>query len=175
MSARLWTLGHSRRSIDELIALLQAYGIELVVDVRASPQSRRNPQFNRQALEAALPAGGIGYEWLGLELGGRRALANPESPHKALRNRPLRNFADHMDTPAFQEAIRHVLELAKDRRVALMCSEVHWWRCHRSLIADWLAAGGAEVQHIEDKDKSQPHHIAPAARVAQGRVFYDRT
>src|SRR5689334_2724993 len=133
---RIWTVGHSTRSGDEFIEILRAQAIEVLVDVRTYPGSRRYPQFNRAALAESLAAVGIRYLHEP-RLGGRRR-ARPDSHNTAWRNEQFRGYADHMETDEFKNGVRALLELAANARVAVMCAEAVWWRCHRSLIADYL-------------------------------------
>lgn len=170
----IWTIGHSTRTIEELIGPLQAHGLELVADVRSFPTSARHPQFNRDHLAAALPRAGLSYRWLGKKLGGYRKKSRADSPHSALRSPGFRHYADYMETEEFLEGIRELLELAEEKRVACLCAERLWWRCHRSLISDYLTAVcGAEVIHIHDEKKTEPHRLHSVARLAEGRLVYD--
>jgi uncharacterized protein (DUF488 family) len=171
---RLWTIGHSTRGVEELIAALRAHQIGVLCDVRSFPSSARYPQFNREPLETNLREAGISYTQLGKALGGYRKKTRPDSPHTALRSAGFRNYADHMESAEFAEGIEELLKLAEDKRVALMCAERLWWRCHRSLISDYLAGlRGVEVIHILDEKKTEPHRLHRTARVAEGRLVYD--
>jgi uncharacterized protein (DUF488 family) len=167
---RIWTVGHSTRSGDEFIEILRAQGIEVLVDVRTYPGSRRYPQFNRAALAESLAAVGIRYLHEP-SLGGRRR-ARPDSHNTAWRNEQFRGYADHMETDEFKNGVRALLELAANARVAVMCAEAVWWRCHRSLIADYLKAEGHEVVHILDEKKTEEHPFTAAASVINGRLSY---
>lgn len=170
----LWTIGHSTRTLDELIAALRAHRIEVLADVRSFPTSARYPQFNRAHLSAELPRVGISYCWLGKVLGGYRKQTRPDSPHTALRSEGFRNYADHMEREEFRQGIKKLLPLAAKQRVAYMCAERLWWRCHRSLLSDYLAVlCDVEVVHILDEKKSEPHRLHRTARVAQGQLVYD--
>ena len=164
------TIGHSTRSIEEFIDLLQAHGVTLVVDVRTVPRSRRNPQFNRDALPQSLSAVEIGYRHMA-GLGGLRRPA-PDSPNTGWRNDSFRGYADYMQTPEFEEQLRALLELAPQERLALMCAEAVPWRCHRSLIADALVVRGWSVEHILSATRRQPHTLTPWARVDGTRIAY---
>jgi uncharacterized protein (DUF488 family) len=155
--SRLWTIGHSTRSLDEFLALLGANAIERVVDVRRYPGSRKYPHFNSEKLGAALEAAGIGYTPMP-ELGGRRT-PRPDSPHTEWRNEAFRGYADYMDTPAFAAAAAELARIAERERVAIMCSEAVWWRCHRSMIADWFTAHGWLVMHITSTAAPKPHPV----------------
>jgi uncharacterized protein (DUF488 family) len=166
----VWTVGHSDRSAADLISLLRAHGIELVADVRRYPGSRRNPQFGSEALRSALSEAGMAYVALPA-LGGRRR-ARPGSPNQGLKSAQFRGFADYMATPEFAAALEALLATAAARRTAIMCAEALPWRCHRSLIADALAARGVEVLHILGAGPPRPHALSPAARVSGGAVTY---
>jgi len=166
----VWTVGHSTRSIDELVDVLRAYDIELLVDVRRFPGSRRLPQFNRPTLEPALASHHIYYCWLE-SLGGRRR-ANASSVNVAWRNDSFRAYADYTATEEFASGLFELLMLARGLRTTLMCAEVLWWRCHRRIIADVLTSLGATVVHIRDAAESEVHHLAAPARVVGGELVY---
>ena len=168
---RIFTVGHSTRSLEELVSILQAHGIGLLVDVRRFPASRRHPHFGRESLETALPEAEIEYLWLA-DLGGRRSRAK-DSPHTAWRVTGFAAYADHMDTEAFDSALRALLEQAAERPTAVMCAEALPHRCHRRLIADRLTAQGHEVVHLLDEKRTQPHQLPDFARTEKGRVIYD--
>ena len=170
MAFTVWTVGHSTRSIDELVGVLRAYDIELLADVRRFPGSRRLPQFNRPALESSLPAEGIGYCWLG-SLGGRRR-GEPHSLNVAWRNEAYRGYADYIATEEFASGLFELLMLARGLRTAIMCAELLWWRCHRRIIADVLTSLGAAVVHIRDASDSEVHRLASPARVVNGQLVY---
>ena len=145
---RIYTVGHGARSLEEFIGLLRAAGIGVLCDVRRYPGSRRHPQFGREALAEALADAGISYEWHGEALGGRRS-RREDSRHTALHNAAFGGYADHMDTTQFRAALTALVERAESsERLAVMCAETLWWRCHRSLIADALTMRGAEVVHL---------------------------
>jgi uncharacterized protein (DUF488 family) len=168
---RIWTIGHSTRTIDEFISLLQANQIRSLADVRSLPGSRRYPQFNQETLAGSLSKAGIRYEHFP-ELGGRRK-AKPESTNTAWRNASFRGYADYMETEEFQKGVKRLLDFAADAGpTAIMCAEAVWWRCHRSLISDYLKARGIEVMHILDANKSQPHPYTSAAKVVNGKLSY---
>jgi uncharacterized protein (DUF488 family) len=163
-------MGHSVRPLDEFIAVLAAYDIELVADVRRFPGSRRLPQYTAPALEESLAARGIAYRWLP-ELGGRRR-PEPDSPNDAWRHPAFRGYADYLATEEFAGGLFELLMLAEGLRTVIVCAEVLWWRCHRRLIADVLVSLGVEVVHIRDEHSAEPHRIAPPARVVRGRLTY---
>jgi uncharacterized protein (DUF488 family) len=168
---RIWTIGHSTRTIEEFISLLKGNDIKLLVDVRSLPGSKRYPQFNKEALSDSLNKAGIRYERFP-ELGGRRK-AKPESKNTAWRNASFRGYADHMETDEFRKGIERLLDLtAKAGPAAIMCAEAVWWRCHRSLISDYLKACGIEVMHILDAHKIEPHPYTSAARIVDGKLSY---
>lgn len=166
----LWTVGHSTRTLDEFIEILRHYRIEILVDVRHFPGSRRLPHFNKDELRDALAANGIRYEHL-VALGGRRP-AKPDSRNVAWRNASFRGYADYMETPAFHDGVERLLQLASRGRTAIMCSEAVWWRCHRSMIADFLKATGVRVFHILSMTKVQEHPFTSAARIVDGQLSY---
>jgi uncharacterized protein (DUF488 family) len=169
-STIIWTVGHSNRSLDEFLALLGAFEIQVLADVRRFPGSRKHPHFNQDALSASLAASGIAYEFFP-ELGGRRK-PRPDSPNSAWRNDAFRAYADYMETNEFLTGIERLYSLAENRRVAIMCSEALWWRCHRSLIADYLKVRGVEIQHIMTVATSKEHPYTSAARIVDGRLSY---
>lgn len=167
---KIWTVGHSTRSAEEFDAILQAHNIEVLVDVRTYPASRRYPHFNRATLAERLALLKIKYKHEP-RLGGRRR-ARPDSHNTAWRNEQFRGYADHMETEEFKNGVRELLELATNARVAFMCAEAVWWRCHRSLIADYLKADGHEVIHILDAKKTEEHPFTSAARIVDGKLSY---
>jgi uncharacterized protein (DUF488 family) len=169
--AVLYTIGHSTRTIEELVAALAAHQVQTLVDIRAFPMSRRLPQFNRDSLEQTIPAAGIQYAWM-KELGGYRKKVLAESQNIALRNQSFRNYADYMLTPGFDRAISEMLALAESSRTAYMCAERPYFRCHRMLVSDWLVAHGHEVLHIDATGPVRPHTLMAEARVIDGRLIY---
>jgi uncharacterized protein (DUF488 family) len=172
----VFTVGHGTRTLEELVALLRAAEVKLLVDVRRFPGSRRHPHFAREALEASLPALGVEYDWRGEELGGRRSRKKDgTSRHPAWRNDAFGAYADYMDTPAFRDALERLEAGARDGvRLAVMCAETLWWRCHRRLIADALALRGAEVVHLIQPGSSAPHPGNEWARLGDdGYPVYD--
>jgi uncharacterized protein (DUF488 family) len=169
--AALYTIGHSTRTLEELIAALQTHQIETLVDIRAFPMSRRLPQFNRDALEKTLPEAGIRYVWM-KALGGYRKKLLEESPHVALRNDSFRNYADYMLTVEFEQATAELIRLAESSRTAYMCAERVYFRCHRMLVSDWLVAHGHEVLHIDGTGPVKAHVLMAEARMVNGRLIY---
>jgi uncharacterized protein (DUF488 family) len=188
---RIWTIGHSTRAIDEFISLLKENEIKLLVDVRAWPGSKRYPQFNKDALAESLNAHGIRYEHFP-ELGGKRK-SKPDSRNTAWRNASFRGYADYMETEQFQKGIERLLDVAGQGAAAwaaaevkhdgweavipypacIMCAEAVWWRCHRSLIADYLKAREVEVLHVLSANKVEQHPYTSAARIANGELSYE--
>ena len=170
---RIWTIGHSTRMIDEFISLLKENEIKLLVDVRAFPGSKRYPQFNKEALAKSLNAHGIRYEHFP-ELGGKRK-SKPDSRNTAWRNASFRGYADYMETEQFQKGIERLLDVAAEAgRTAIMCAEAVWWRCHRSLIADYLKARGVEVLHVLGANKVEPHPYTSVARIVNEKLSYSQ-
>lgn len=167
----IWTVGHSNHALERLLAILAAHNIEIVIDVRRFPASRKWPHFDAGSLAESLPAAGLAYSGMP-ELGGRRR-ARPDSPHRAWRVEGFRGYADFMDTPEFATALERAMELADRRRSALMCAEALPWRCHRSLIADALVARGREAFDILSEREARPHALPPFARLEGKRVIYD--
>ena len=166
----IFTVGHSTRPIEEFIRLLQAHGIQRLVDVRTVPKSRHNPQFGQDQLSASLEGAGIHYTHMG-GLGGLRR-ARPDSTNTGWRNMSFRGYADYMQTPAFEESLAALIELAGHERVAIMCAEAVPWRCHRSLVADALIARGIEAREIASAASARPHKLTPFARIDGSRVTY---
>jgi uncharacterized protein (DUF488 family) len=162
------TVGHSTRTIEEFIALLQSHGVEVLVDVRTVPKSRKNPQFAGDALAASITAAGIEYRWM-RALGGLRH-PRKDSVNTAWRNDSFRGYADYMQTPEFEAALAELL--AVPGRAVIMCAEAVPWRCHRCLIADALTARGVEVWHLMGVGKKNPHRMTPFARIEGARVTY---
>ena len=169
--ATLYTIGHSTRTIEELIAPLQAHSIHTSVDIRAFPMSRRLPHFNRENLEKSLAEAGIHYAWI-KELGGMRKKSLAESPNTALRNASFRNYADYMLSSEFEQAMAELIALAENSRTAYMCAERVYFKCHRMLVSDWLVAHGHEVLHIDNEKPAKPHKLIAEARMEDGRLIY---
>jgi len=163
-------MGHSTRSSEEFVKMLVAHGVQVLVDVRMFPGSRRYPQFNRAALAESLAEMGIEYKHEA-RLGGRRT-PRADSHNTAWKNASFRAYADYMETDEFKSAVEELLELARDARVAVMCAEAVWWRCHRSLISDYLKAAGHTVIHILNETKTEPHPFTSAARIVDGKLSY---
>lgn len=167
---KIWTIGHSTRTIEEFLELLIVNEIEVVADVRSYPGSRRNPHFNAGALKESLIDRGIDYLLL-KELGGRRR-SRPDSPNTIWRNEAFRGYADYMETVGFMQGVDKLLQLARSKRTVVMCAEAVWWRCHRSLISDYLKASGVTVEHIMDVTTTVTHPFTAAARIEEGKLVY---
>lgn len=169
-AATLWTIGHSTHPIDELLDILDAHGITRIADVRRFPGSRAQPQFNPDTFVASLAERGIAYTPMP-ELGGRRK-PRPDTTHTVWRNESFRGYADYMDTPEFATAAEALASLARVDRVAAMCAEGVWWRCHRSMIADYFKANGWTVLHILGMGEAKEHPYTAAAKVEGGKLSY---
>jgi uncharacterized protein (DUF488 family) len=164
------TVGHSTRSLEEFIRLLQAHEATRVVDVRTVPRSRHNPQFNKTSLPRALKKAGLGYVHLP-GLGGLRH-AKRDSVNLGWRNASFRGYADYMQTPEFEQSLEELLGLANRDRIALMCAEAVPWRCHRSLIADALLVRGIRTEDIMSPNRRQVHTLTPFAKVRGAKLTY---
>jgi uncharacterized protein (DUF488 family) len=168
----IFTIGHSTRSLADLIETLQAHQVTTLVDIRAFPMSRRLPHFNRESLEQELPARNIAYIWEP-RLGGRRRKLRGDSPNTALRNQSFRNYADYMLTSEFRSAIEDLISLAESRTVAIMCAERMYFQCHRMLVSDWLTAHGHTVLHIDSTGPARPHKLMPEAHLVGDGLIYN--
>jgi len=168
----IWTIGHSTHPLDKLVAMLQSFQIEIVADIRSYPGSRKFPQFNKEALEISLPQNNIRYLHI-KELGGRRK-ANPDSKNTAWRHVAFRSYADYMETPAFKDGIKELEQIALKQRTAYMCSEAVWWRCHRSMVSDYLKLHGWKVMHIMGMEKATGHPYTAPARIVKGELNYEK-
>jgi uncharacterized protein (DUF488 family) len=170
----IYTIGHSTRSSEELIALLEAAGVDLLVDVRTVPRSRMNPQFNADVLPETLRVAGFGYRHLAA-LGGlrHRAKGAPPSPNGLWRNEAFQAYADYAMTSPFRAGLGDLRGLAEDHVCAVMCAEAVWWRCHRRIVADYLLAGGTTVEHILGPGKIDPATMTPGAESQpDGTIVY---
>jgi hypothetical protein len=168
----VFTIGHSTRSIEEFIELLQSNGIKRLVDIRTIPKSRHNPQFNSDELAASLSTASIEYTHL-KALGGLRH-ARKDSENMGWRNASFRGYADYMQTPEFAEGIERAIQLAEERPTALMCAEAVPWRCHRSLVADALLVRGIEVREIISSSSPEEHKLTPFAVVRGTKITYPK-
>ncbi|MBN9471976.1 MAG: DUF488 domain-containing protein [Bosea sp.] len=174
MVAQFSTIGHSNRSLPEFVTMLQEAGVDLLIDVRSFPRSRANPEFNIDRLPDDLERFQIGYCHIP-ELGGRRAKQDgvDDRLNALWRNQSFHNYADYALSNAFGDALRQVLDLGANRRVALMCAEAVWWRCHRRIITDYLVLNGHPVDHL--MGPGQIEHATPtpgAVRTSDGKVTY---
>jgi uncharacterized protein (DUF488 family) len=171
MSNTIFTIGHSTRSLEEFISLLQENKIEVLADVRSYPGSKRFPHFNKEVLAHTLEKENIEYVHLP-SLGGRRKV-KPDSHNIAWRHEAFRGYADYMETNDFNQGIHELILLARKKNTAYMCSEAVWWRCHRSLISDFLKSKGWKVIHILGKGKIQEHPYTSAATIKNGKLNYE--
>ena len=165
-TSRVWTIGHSTRTADEFISLLRPQEIDRLADIRTIPQSRRHPHFGRDALSARLAAEGVQYRHF-KSLGGLRK-PRADSVNGAWKNQAFRGYADHMETAEFAASVDELLAFGAGGRVAVMCAEAVWWRCHRMLLSDALVARAIDVQHILGAASVQPHRLTPFAQIQDG-------
>jgi uncharacterized protein (DUF488 family) len=166
----VWTVGHSTHPLETFVALVRAHGVTAIADVRKIPRSRRNPQFNVDTLAASLAAAGLAYVHRP-GLGGLRR-ERTDSINLGWKNPSFRAYADYMQTEEFARELDALLALGARERLAIMCAEAVWWRCHRSLIADAVVARGEPVLHILTAERAEPHTLRDFARVDNGRVSY---
>ena len=169
---KIWTIGHSTHPFNEFVAMLKSFQIELVADIRSFPGSRRYPHFNKEILENSLPINEIEYVHL-RNLGGRRK-TNIDSHNTGWRVAAFRGYADYMETEIFTKAIRELEFLAGKKRVAFMCAEAVWWRCHRSLVSDYLKHKGWEIIHIMGIRKGEEHPYTSPARIVGDQLVYTK-
>jgi uncharacterized protein (DUF488 family) len=169
--ARVLAVGHSTRPAEELVAWLVAAGVATLADVRTIPHSRANPQFEGATLASTLAGAGIRYVHLP-HLGGLRRARKGSEENAGWHNASFRGYADHMQTPEFEEGLVELRALAREGPVAVMCAEAVPWRCHRSLLADALLARGVVVEHLVGPGKTRPHRLTPFARIEGRRVTY---
>jgi len=168
---QIFSIGHSNHAFDEFVWLLKEHEIKALVDVRRFPSSRRLPHFNRPNLAKALEDHGIEYRWLE-SLGGHRKKGRPDSPNSGMKDEPFRNYADHMLGDEFRAGTDQLLEIAENKRVAIMCAEKSFHDCHRKLTSDFLLAIGATVQHVLADGALEPHKLSEGAKVHDGSVTY---
>lgn len=166
----IWTVGHSTRTLEDFVAVISAYNVELIADVRRFPASRRLPHFNAADLEKDLARSGIEYKWLP-SLGGRRQ-ALLDSPNGGWTNSAFRGYADHTATEEFAQGLQELLTLNGGRNTAIMCAELLWWRCHRRIISDVLVSLEYEVIHIRDASFSEKHKLIQPAQLLNGDLTY---
>ena len=152
MKLEVYTIGHSTRSLEELIQILAEYGVEAVVDVRRFPRSRKYPYFNRENLKEALERRGIDYLWLGDSLGGMRRA-------RKYKGQPWGGYREHMETEEFRRGLEELIETALKKKTAILCAEKLYFRCHRLLISEKLVEMGARVIHIIDRGKIYEHRL----------------
>ncbi len=169
----IWTIGHSTRPFEEFTELLREFVIEQIIDIRSFPGSRKFPQYNRENLEVSLPENGFRYELIS-KLGGRRKV-KPDSVNIAWEHPAFRGYADYMETAGFLEGMATLEETALRYRTAIMCAEAVWWRCHRSMVSDYLKSTGWTVIHIMGKEQSQEHPYTAAASIIDGKLNYQVT
>lgn len=166
-----WTVGHGTLEAPAFAALVSEAGIQMILDVRRYPGSRRNPQFGSDQMAAWLADAGVGYEWAP-SLGGRRK-ASADSPNTGLRNAQFRAYADHMASAEFRDGVGCLLTTAAERTVAVMCAESVWWRCHRRLLSDHLVlVEGCDVEHLMHDGRRVSHPVTPGARPVGDAVIY---
>ncbi|HEY8661730.1 MAG TPA: DUF488 domain-containing protein [Hanamia sp.] len=168
----IWTIGHSTRPFEEFVEMLCSFHIELVADIRSFPGSRKFPQYNKEVLEISLPQNDIEYVNL-KSLGGRRKV-KPDSKNTEWRNAAFRGYADYMETDSFKKGITELESIALKQRTAYMCSEAVWWRCHRSMVSDYLKVRGWKVMHIMGIDKDEEHPYTAPARIINGALSYEK-
>lgn len=168
----IWTIGHSTHPLEKFLAMLKSLGIELLVDVRRHPGSRRYPHFNSEILEKSIIENG--YEYLHIEaLGGRRKVQE-NSKNDAWRLVSFQGYADYMETDEFKLAIDKLKALASTKKTVIMCAEAVWWSCHRSLISDYLKFEGWTVLHIMGENKSTEHPYTKPAKIENGKLLYHK-
>ncbi len=174
MGLPYFTIGHSNRSLDAFLELLNEAQIQLVADIRTVPRSRTNPQFNKATLPETLAAQGIAYEHMAA-LGGLRgkAKATPPGVNGLWTNESFHNYADYALTSQFEDGLKQLREKGRRQRCTIMCSEAVWWRCHRRIVADYLLAAGEQVFHIMAKGRMEPARLTAGAVIeASNRVAY---
>jgi len=169
----IWTIGHSTHSIEEFIELLQAHGIQQLIDIRTLPGSKRHPHYNQENLEASLAEAGIHYRHM-KGLGGLRK-PKPDSPNLGWKNSGFRGYADYMQSEAFQEELAELIKLGKKKPTAMMCAEALPWRCHRNLVADALSTKDVETRHIMTLKQAPAHRRTAFAKVKNGKLGYPKS
>jgi uncharacterized protein (DUF488 family) len=166
----VWTIGHSTRTLEHFLEMLQSLQIKILVDIRSFPGSKRYPQFNKEDLEISIPGNNMRYVHL-KSLGGRRPVKK-DSNNTAWRHPAFRGYADYMETEDFKSAIKELETIATTHRTAYMCSEAVWWRCHRSLVSDYLKLNGWLVHHIMEIGKATEHTYTAPAKIINGQLSY---
>ena len=168
----LWTVGHGNLGFEEFVELLKHYPIDTLVDIRAYPKSTRNPHFNQELLHSELNDKGIEYHWAGRQLGGMRKLQN-NSPHIGLSG-SLQAYADHMGTQGFKNSASQLVRLAEKKKIVLLCAELLYTNCHRSLLSDFLTENHCRVFHIFNKNSITEHKRTQSMRLVSGEIVYNR-
>lgn len=166
----IYTIGHSTRSLTEFLDMLKSFDINVLADIRSLPGSRKYPQFNMENLEISLPENSIIYTHL-TDLGGRRKVMRG-SKNNRWHNNSFKGYADYMETEAFEKAVAALEKIATKKNTAIMCAEAVWWRCHRSMVSDYLKAKGWTVLHIMAEGKVQEHQYAAPAEIVDGKLSY---
>ena len=172
-----FSIGHSTRSIEEFVALLRAGSVDFVADIRTVPRSRTNPQYNTDTIAGRLAPYQVGYAHVP-ELGGlrKKRRAEQDETNAFWSNQSFRNYADYAMTDAFREGLERLVRLGRERRVAMMCSEAVWWRCHRRIVADYLLARGEEVFHLMGETRVEPAKLTAGAQPrSDGTIAYPAT
>lgn len=173
MNVTVYSVGHSNRSMEQLLSLLHGAGLRLLVDIRSQPGSTRHPQFESEALRAELEEAGLQYHWAGRSLGGLRT-PHADSPHTALREDSLRGFADHMASDNFKKGAAQLINLASRSPTVMLCAERLPENCHRQLLSDYLLLQGVTVVHLLDPGMSREHQLSAQARRESSHLVYDR-
>jgi uncharacterized protein (DUF488 family) len=166
------TIGHSTHTLEEFISMLNSFQIELVADIRSYPGSGHYPHFNKETLNVSLAQGGIAYIHLD-GLGGRRKVRK-DSVNTGWRHPAFRGYADYMETDGFVKAVEELEKLALEKRTAIICAEALWWRCHRSMVSDWLKLNGWTVFHIMGTGNCEEHQYTRPARIVDGKLVYSK-
>lgn len=168
--SEIWTIGHSTRTLNELVELLKVNDVEALVDVRSFPGSRKFPHFNKESLAVSIPSCNIEYVHF-KDLGGRRKV-NKDSLNISWRHPAFRGYADYMETSSFDLGMAQLEKLADQTRVCYMCSEAVWWRCHRSMISDYLKSRLWKVNHILGVNSVKEHSYTQPAKILNGKLSY---
>jgi uncharacterized protein (DUF488 family) len=166
----IWTIGHSTHPIEEFITMIHSFGITVLADIRSYPGSRKFPHFSQDNLQKSLHENGIRYVHFAA-LGGRRK-PRLDSENTAWRNASFKGYADYMETPSFTSSVNELEEMARQHKTCYMCSEAVWWRCHRSLLSDYLKVRGWNVMHIVAAGNASEHPYTSAARIENGKLLY---
>ncbi|MFT0548686.1 DUF488 family protein [Allopusillimonas ginsengisoli] len=174
MALPFFTIGHSTRTLEELAAMLNDAGVEMLVDIRTVPRSRTNPQYNEDTVGNSLKEFGIAYERIA-ELGGLRSKSKtiPRDENGFWQNASFHNYADYALSEEFHQGLDQLIALGREQRIAMMCSEAVWWRCHRRIVADHLMARGEDVIHIMGLGRLDAAKLTPGAVVQTNKsVIY---